>query len=101
MNIDIDNLLQESAKEMTEIASKKIKPNQHKIIVTTGIDVREIRKKLGVTRAEFCEKFGLKIRTVEKWEQNKNKIDSTARAFLTAIANSPKAIEEALMTSVS
>ena len=41
--------------------TNKVEHKKHKIIVTTGIDVREIRKKLGVTRAEFCERFGLKI----------------------------------------
>ncbi|QWV00065.1 helix-turn-helix domain-containing protein [Francisella salimarina] len=96
MNLDINELLQQSAKEMTEVADKKLEAKHHKIIITSGVDVIKIREQLGLTRASFCEKFGLKIRTVEKWEQNKNKIDSTARSFLTAIANNPQAIEEAL-----
>lgn len=96
MNIDVNELLQQSAKEMVEIAQNKLEAKNHKIMITSGVDVIKIREKLGVTRAVFCERFGLKIRTVEKWEQNKNKIDSTARSFLTAIANNPEAIEEAL-----
>ncbi|WP_432773689.1 helix-turn-helix domain-containing protein [Francisella salimarina] len=96
MNLDINELLKQSAKEMVEIADNKLEAKNHKIIITSGVDVIKIREMLGLTRASFCERFGLKIRTVEKWEQNKNKIDSTARSFLTAIANNPKAIEEAL-----
>jgi putative transcriptional regulator len=96
MNIDVNELLQQSAKEMVDIAKNKVKAKSHKIMVTSGVDVIKIRENLGLTRALFCERFGLKIRTVEKWEQNQNKIDSTARSFLTAIANNPTAIEEAL-----
>lgn len=96
MSIDINDLLQQSAKEMVDITDNKLESKSHKIIITSGIDVIKIREKLGITRSVFCERFGLKIRTVEKWEQNKNKIDSTARSFLTAIANNPEAIQEAL-----
>jgi putative transcriptional regulator len=96
MSLDINKLLQQSALEMVDIDANKLEAKEHKIFISSGLDVVKIRKQLGITRAVFCERFGLKIRTVEKWEQNKNQIDSTARSFLTAIANNPKAIEEAL-----
>ena len=49
-----------------------------------------------MSRVVFSETFGLKVRTIEKWEQEKNKMDTTARAYLTAIANNPEAIKKAL-----
>ena len=49
-----------------------------------------------MSRAKFSETYGLKIRTVEKWEQCKNKMDATAISYLTAIANDPDGVRKAL-----
>ena len=49
-----------------------------------------------MSRVVFSETFGLKVRTIEKWEQEKNKMDTTAGAYLTAIANNPETIKQAL-----
>ncbi|WP_192483192.1 MULTISPECIES: helix-turn-helix domain-containing protein [Cysteiniphilum] len=95
-NIDINDLLQQSAREAVEIANGNAKGDTHRFLVKNGIDVISIRKKLNMSRAKFSEIYGLKVRTVEKWEQEKNKMDATAISYLTAIANDPDGIKKAL-----
>ena len=36
--------------------------------------IREIREYLGMTRPMFCERYELKIRTLEDWEYGKNPV---------------------------
>ena len=93
-DFDINELLQQSAKEAVEIANGKAKGKAHRFLVKNGIDVITIRKKLNMSRAKFSETYGLKVRTVEKWEQEKNKMDATAISYLTAIANDPKGLNQ-------
>lgn len=95
-DFDINQLLQQSAKEAVEIASGKQEGKTHKFLIKSGIDVISIRKKLNMSRAKFSETYGLKVRTVEKWEQEKNKMDATAISYLTAIANDPEGVKLAL-----
>jgi len=95
-NFDLNQALQSSAQEAIEIAKGRQKATTHKIIVSSGPDVKKIRETLNMSRVVFSETFGLKVRTIEKWEQEKNKMDTTARAYLTAIANNPEAIKQAL-----
>lgn len=95
-NYNVDNMLQQAASEATEIAKGKLNAKTHNIMITDGVDVIAIREKLNMSRNTFSETFGLKSRTVEKWEQAKNKIDATAKAYLTVIANDPESVRRAL-----
>lgn len=93
---DINELLKQSADEAVQIAKGDIKGKTHKIFINSGADVVAIRKKLNMSREKFSETYGLKIRTVEKWEQSANKMDATAISYLTAIANDPDGVRKAL-----
>ena len=94
---DLNIMLQRAAKEAVEIAKGQTKPaKEHRIFVSNGVDVSQLRKKLNLSRMSFSEAYGLKSRTVEKWEQNENKMDATAKAYLTVIANDPEGVKKAL-----
>ncbi len=93
---NFNELLQQSAREAVEIAQGKADGVKHKFLVESGIDVIAIRKTLNMSRSQFSETYGLKVRTVEKWEQEKNKMDATAISYLTAIANNPEGVKMAL-----
>ena len=97
MNFDINELLRRSAQKAVDLAEERAENvTEHKILVSSGVDVKKIRENLGLSRAIFCEVFGLRIRTVEKWEQGKSRMDSTAISYLTTIANNPEAVKNAL-----
>ena len=59
-------------------------------------DVRALRKRLGLSQAEFAKKYFLSIRTVQQWEQKQRSPSESARVLLYAIARDAKAVERAL-----
>jgi putative transcriptional regulator len=68
----------------------------HQFALPMPVDVREVRKQTGLSRAAFAEKFALDVRAVQDWEQGRRAPDRAARACLTVIAKRPDAVVEAL-----
>jgi putative transcriptional regulator len=60
------------------------------------IDVRAVRRRLGVTQSEFAARFGFQPATLKNWEQGRTRPDGPARVLLTVIARHPEAVEDAL-----
>lgn len=68
----------------------------HKVSVPQEVDVAAIRDSLHMSRQAFCDEFGFSIRTLEKWERGERLPESPARAYLTVIAQNPRAVIAAL-----
>jgi len=60
------------------------------------IDVRAIRRGVGMTQAQFADAFEFSIRTVQEWERGAKKPSGPARTLLRAIKADPEAIRRAL-----
>jgi putative transcriptional regulator len=58
--------------------------------------VKVLRRRLGMTRAEFAEAFRLPIATLLDWEQHRSTPDAPARALLLAIERDPKVVRQLL-----
>ncbi len=58
-------------------------------------DVGLLRRRLGLTRAQFAARYGLDVETLRNWEAGRREPDRTARSYLLAIANDPKHVERA------
>ena len=58
--------------------------------------IRTVRKRLGLTRREFAERFQLDPRTLQDWEQGRRTPDQAARVLLTVIERDPDAVARAL-----
>jgi putative transcriptional regulator len=67
-----------------------------KVHIPDAIDVRRICGKLSMSQSEFAEHFGLKLDTVQDWEQGRRVPDGAARAFLIVIDREPEAVHRAL-----
>lgn len=97
MSFDFNESLRQSAEEALQISKGKVNPGKvHKFLVPENLDVKEIRSRLNVSRSEFCEKYGFKLRTLEKWEQKITMPDSATRAYLTVISKNPEIVYQAL-----
>jgi putative transcriptional regulator len=59
-------------------------------------DIVAVRKKLGLSRRRFAERFRLDPRTVQDWEQGRRTPDQAARVLLTVIERDPEAVDRAL-----
>jgi putative transcriptional regulator len=60
------------------------------------IDIRAMRRRLGLSQAAFAAKFGFQPSTLRNWEQGRTRPDGPARVLLTVIARHPEAVEDAL-----
>jgi putative transcriptional regulator len=64
--------------------------------VPAAVDVRTVRRRIGLSQAAFARCFGINPRTVQDWEQGRYRPDPMARALLTIIAREPEAVRRAL-----
>ena len=60
------------------------------------IDIRGLRKRLGLSQTAFAAKFGFQTATLRNWEQGRTCPDGPARTLLAVIAENPEAVEDAL-----
>jgi putative transcriptional regulator len=64
--------------------------------VPAEIDVRAIRRALGLSQAEFAASYGFGLPRLRDWEQGRSRPDSAARAYLLVIARDHEAVDRAL-----
>jgi putative transcriptional regulator len=64
--------------------------------IPTEVDVRAVRRRTGLSQARFSARFGIKLRTLQDWEQGRCRPDTTARALLMIIDRDPLAVVRAL-----
>ena len=89
--------LMESMQQAAAIAGGKRKPARtHHIKAPAKVDVKAIRKKLGMTQKRFSETFGFPLRTVASWESGERRPEKPARILLCIIAHNPAAVFEAV-----
>jgi putative transcriptional regulator len=60
-------------------------------------DVRAIRKHLGLSQAQFAERFGFDLATLRNWEQGRRQPEGPARAYLKVIEREPELVQRALV----
>ena len=73
---------------------------KHEVLVPAQVDVMAIRKKMHMSRQEFCKEFGFSVRTLEKWERGERLPESAARAYLTVIESNPAVVIKALHNAI-
>ena len=55
-----------------------------------------LRKRLGLSQADFARQFALNLRTLQDWEQGRRKPEDIARTYLRVIERNPDAVKAAL-----
>ncbi len=59
-------------------------------------EVRDLRRRAGMTQMEFAERLGVPVETIRNWEQGKRAPRGPARALLAVIAHAPETVFAAL-----
>ncbi len=70
--------------------------SKYRVHVPGEIDVRAIRKKLGMTQEKFAREFGFSVNTLRHWEHGTRVPEGPTRAYLLVIDRNPKAVQKAL-----
>ncbi len=60
------------------------------------VNVKAIRSRSGLSQAQFADRYGFSVRTLQEWELGRAQPPSAVRAYLTVIDRNPRAVEAAL-----
>lgn len=60
------------------------------------LDVKEIRKKVGMTQAEFASTFGISLGTLRHWERGDRTPRGPSLVLLNVVSKEPEAVLRAL-----
>ncbi len=86
----------ESAEEALAFA-KGEKDHNCIVHIPDAINVRRIRKKLGMTQKVFAGYFGVNLRTIQDWEQGRRVPSGASKNFLFVIDKEPEAVRRVLV----
>ena len=64
--------------------------------VPATVDVKILRRRLGLSQRGFASRFGFDLDAVQNWEQGRRRPGGAARAFLKVIEKEPDAVLRAL-----
>lgn len=91
------NIADELIAAMTEaVAIARGEAEPARLHVAPAVDVRVVRKRLGLSQAAFARRFCLSAASIRDWEQGRRRPDPAARVLLRVIERDPEAVERAL-----
>ena len=64
--------------------------------VPASVDVKALRKRLGLTQAAFARRYGFELSSIRNWEQGRRQPEGPARILLLVIDKEPEAVHRAL-----
>lgn len=70
----------------------------HRVIVPPRIDVKRVRRKLGMSQSDFAARFGINTATLRNWEQGRRQPEGPARVLLKIIDREPAAVQRVLLS---
>ena len=86
----------EGLNDAIAFARGEAKPNTFRVHVPEEVDVRSIRKTMGMTQEAFAARYGFYTGTVRDWEQKRRRPEASARLLLKMIEKRPDVVEEVL-----
>ena len=60
------------------------------------VDLKQLRRRLGLTQESFAARFGFSLATVRNWERGRRRPEGPAQILLQVIDREPEAVERAL-----
>jgi putative transcriptional regulator len=81
-----------AAKEARAIARGEADPSTYRVHVPPEIDVKSLRKSLGLTQPEFAARYGFNVATLRDWEQRRSRPVEHSRAYLLLIKKNPMGV---------
>jgi len=92
-NRDFDRLVT-SVRQAGKIRRGQARPTR--VLEVKPADVKSVRVGLGLSQSEFAMMIGVRVATLQNWEQGRRRPEGPARALLKIAAKNPQAVVEAL-----
>ena len=70
--------------------------NLYRIHVPEKVDVKKIRRRLGLSQEAFAATYGFALSAVRDWEQGRRRPERSARILLKIVEKEPEAVARAL-----
>ena len=93
--VNVADELVESMRQAVAIAKNEMPPARA-YPARAKVDVRAIRKGLGLSQTAFANRFGFSPSAVREWEYGRRQPEAAARVLLLVIAHSPETVDAAL-----
>ena len=90
----------DAMQEASDILTGKREPSRLHL-APAAVDVRAIRKRLGMTQPIFARRFGFGLATVRDWEQGRYQPDQAVRSYLVVIEREPDVVQRALQAAAA
>lgn len=94
MDKELFGQLTQSMKEAIAIAKGDMKPSR--VFTVEPPDVKAVREKTGLSQSEFAQMIGVKVKTLQNWEQHRRNPTGAAAALLTIFDRAPDVAIKAL-----
>jgi putative transcriptional regulator len=69
---------------------------RYRVHVPRAVDVKKIRKQLGLSQETFAATYGFALSAVRDWEQGRRRPERSARILLKIVEKEPEAVTRAL-----
>jgi putative transcriptional regulator len=94
MDKELFDQLHQSMKEAVAIAKGEMQPSR--VFTVESPDVKAVREKTGLSQSVFAAMIGVKVKTVQNWEQHRRNPTGAAAALLTIFDREPETAMKAL-----
>ena len=85
-----DSILRGAREALAHARGDKTRGRTTFVRVPAPIDVKVLRRQLGLSQEAFADRYGINVVTVQDWEQGRRRPSGAARVLLTVIATSPR-----------
>jgi putative transcriptional regulator len=69
---------------------------RYRVHVPEKVDVKKIRRRLGLSQETFAQTYGFALSAVRDWEQGRRRPERSARILLKIVEKEPEAVTRAL-----
>ena len=70
--------------------------SSYRVHVPEKVDVKKIRRRLGLSQESFAQTYGFALSAVRDWEQGRRRPERSARILLKIVEKEPEAVTRAL-----
>jgi putative transcriptional regulator len=98
MDKELFEQLHQSMKEAVAIAKGEMQPSR--VFIVEPPDAKAVREKTGLSQTVFASMIGVKVKTLQNWEQHRRNPTGAAAALLTIFDREPETALKALHGSL-
>jgi len=84
-----------------ELATINVQVRRRLPPVASAPDIAGMRTRQGLSQREYADLLGIDVRTLQNWEQGRNRPDPAAVSLMRIFAHAPGIFEEALSEPVA